>query len=56
MFEPDAVLFPNLSGRIFFQDIIISGSSVRDITDFSPQHPLMNWREYPLNMIRTHLL
>jgi signal transduction histidine kinase/CheY-like chemotaxis protein len=40
MFEPDAVLFPNLSGRIFFQDIIISGSSVRDITDFSLTTPV----------------
>jgi len=30
MFEPDAVLFSSSAGRIFFQDIVISGRSLRN--------------------------
>ncbi len=40
MFEPDAVLYSPSKGRIFYQDIIISGRSIRDNPHFSLTSPL----------------
>ena len=48
MFEPDAVLFSPSSGRIFFQDIIISGRSLRDNEFVTIDSPLDELKELSL--------
>jgi signal transduction histidine kinase/CheY-like chemotaxis protein/ligand-binding sensor domain-containing protein len=48
MFEPDAVLFSSSAGRIFFQDIVISGRSLRNNPLFSIDSPLDELEEISL--------
>lgn len=45
MFEPDAVLFLPSLGRIYYQDIIISGRSLRNNPSFSLSSPIDELQE-----------
>lgn len=49
MFDPVAVQFPKSEGRIFFQDIIISGRSIRDIPSLKIDTPLDDLQEISLD-------
>lgn len=48
MFEPEAVLFSPSKGRIYYQDIIISGRSLRNNPNFSLTSPLDKLQEISL--------
>jgi len=48
MFEPDAMLFSPSRGRIYFQDIVISGRSLRNHPHFSLTSPLDELQEVSL--------
>ena len=53
MFESDAMLFSPSKGRIYFQDIIISGRSIRNNEFFAIDSPLDELEEISLNMTKT---
>ena len=48
MFEPDAMLFSPSKGRIYFQDIVISGRSIRDNESFIIDSPIDELEEISL--------
>ncbi len=55
MFEPDAMLFSSSTGRIFFQDIVISGRSLRINPLFSIDSPVDELQEISLKYDQNNL-
>ncbi len=49
IFQPEDVEFQKNEGRIFLQDITVSGSSIRDIPKLVPQTPVDSISEVSLN-------